>query len=249
MASDYRDHLRAVLRKRIGGDRRLEILDATSLVVIERGFEQTRYADIAAASGAAVGTLQYYFGSLENLLVEACLHTCDTDFAFTRDIALSIEDAWHRLLWIVKLMMACDRPGLGWQVRIELWHAAVCRPFLRGEVARMQNEWRALIEDALRHGAERGEFRPTRDLGQMAMQVAATCEGTVFPVWMNNPAFDIRAFESYVVSDLSAALDSDPGDFESLDAIERTYRPDPGHGGQDAEGRSPQTAVPASVVD
>lgn len=224
MTNDYRDHLQEVLRKRIGGDRRLEILEATSLIVMDRGFEQTRYSDIAKASGASVGTLQYYFGSLENLLIEACLHTCDTDFAHTKEIALSIDDAWGRLLWVVKMMMACDRPGPGWQVRIEFWHAAVCRPYLRDEVSRMQNEWRALVVDALQAGQATGDFAPSRNIHQIAMHIAATCEGTVFPVWMNNPDFDVHAFESYLVEDLSTTLKSSPVDFTTLDAIEQRYR-------------------------
>jgi AcrR family transcriptional regulator len=224
MATDYREHLREVLRKRTGGERRLEILDATSLMVIERGFEQTRYSDIAASSGVSVGTLQNYFGSLENLLIEACLHTCDTDFAQTRDIALAIDDAWERLLWVVKLLMACDRPGPGWQVRIEFWHAAIFRSYLREEVSRMQTEWRALIVDALHYGQAAAVFTPTRDVHQIALHIASTCEGTVFPVWMNNPDFDVRAFESYVVEDLSLTLHSHPTGFTTLDAIERKYR-------------------------
>lgn len=224
MATDYQEHLRDVLRKRIGGDRRLEILDATSLTVIERGFEQTRYSDIAARSGAAVGTLQYYFGSLENLLIEACLHTCDTEYAETREISLAIDDPWDRLLFVVKMMMACDRPGVGWQIRIELWHAAVCRPYLRQEVSRMQNEWRALIAEAIRFGVARDLFRPDRDVDQIAMYVAATCEGTVFPVWMNNPEFDIAAFQLVVVENLGKTLDSSPLHPATLDEIERAYR-------------------------
>jgi AcrR family transcriptional regulator len=224
MAHEYHAHLHDALRKRIGGQRRIEILEATSSVVIERGFQQSRFTDVATASDVSVGTLQHYFGALENLLIEACLYTCDTDYGMTRDIALSIKDPWDRLLWIVKLMMACDRPGLAWQVRIELWHAAIGRPYLRDEVARMQTDWRQLVEDALVYGQKSGTFPVSGDPRRIATQLVATCNGTVFPVWMDNPDFDIQAFEEMVVEDLSAALESRPAAFISLDDVERRYR-------------------------
>jgi hypothetical protein len=55
------------------------------------------------------------------------------------------------------------------------------------------------------------------------MYVAAACEGTVFPVWMNNADLDIGAFEVSIVHTLSMMLGSKPAQFTSLDDIERKY--------------------------
>ncbi|MEZ4496235.1 MAG: TetR/AcrR family transcriptional regulator [Thermomicrobiales bacterium] len=239
MANERQNILSETLRKNLGGTRRSEILDAAALVIIERGFEQTRFTDIAKASGVSVGTLQHYFGGLEALLIEACLETCDADFRETSTIADSITSPWDRLLWVTKMMMACDRPGRAWQVRIELWHAAVSRPYLRDEVARMQNEWHGLVESALRYGIDGGVFDSTVDVARLAVHLAATCGGSVFPVWMNNARFDIVAFEAYVVDDLAGTLGSYPEGFIDLDVIERTYRP----GGRSLYGFKPSAAA------
>ena len=225
LTSAEREKLHEHLRTRSGGARRIDLLDAAASVVIERGFEQTRFTDIAKASGSSVGTLQHHFGGLEALLIEACLHTCDADFASTTAIAEAIDDPWDRLLWVVKMLMACDRPGRAWQVRIELWHAAVSRPYLREEVFRMQNGWHALVESALRYGIGRGVFAPPGDVDRLAIHLAATCSGSVFPVWMNNPEFSITDFEAQVVDDLTRTLGSQPTDFINLDEIERRFRP------------------------
>ena len=87
----------------------------------------------------------------------------------------------------------------------------------------MQSEWRALITEAIAYGERLGVFHPARNVEQIAMHVAAACEGTVFPVWMNNPAFDILAFQAYLVEDLSSTLRSHPQGSTNLDDIEERY--------------------------
>ena len=57
--------------RRAGGARRAVVLGQVVEVLADRGFAGTRFIDVAEASGVAVSTLQGYFGSHEDMLIEA----------------------------------------------------------------------------------------------------------------------------------------------------------------------------------
>jgi hypothetical protein len=93
---------------------------------------------------------------------------------------------------------------------IEFWRAASCRPHLKPEMARDQNAWRALVTDTIADGVARGFFTPQRDPELIAMMLVATCDGTVFPMWMGNESFDIRGVRAALLEDLVRVLNYHP---------------------------------------
>lgn len=193
-------------RRQVGGERRAEILATTVNVLVRRGFDLTRFSDVSEATGVAVSTLQYYFGSLESLLIEACLYSSERDIEAVRTKMATYDDAWERLVYLVDGYLATDNPGIGWEAMIEFWRAASCRPHLKPEMARDQNAWRELVTDTIADGVARGLFRPQRDPNLIAMMVVATCDGTVFPMWMGNESFDIRGVRAALLEDLAWVL-------------------------------------------
>lgn len=193
-------------RRQIGGERRNEILTTTVNVLVRRGFDLTRFSDISEATGVAVSTLQYYFGSLESLLIEACLYSSERDLQIVRTKMATYDDAWERLVYLVDGYLATDNPGIGWEAMIEFWRAASCRPHLKPEMARDQNAWRALVTDTIADGVANGIFAPQRDPEIIAMMLVATCDGTVFPMWMGNESFDIQGVRAALLEDLARVL-------------------------------------------
>jgi len=193
-------------RRQIGGERRNEILATTVNVLVRRGFDLTRFSDVSEATGVAVSTLQYYFGSLESLLIEACLYSSERDIEAVRTKMATYDDAWERLVYLVDGYLATDNPGVGWEAMIEFWRAASCRPHLKPEMARDQNAWRSLVTDTIADGVARGLFAPQRDPNLIAMMLVATCDGTVFPMWIGNESFDIRGVRAALLEDLARVL-------------------------------------------
>ena len=61
--------------------RKAEILETTIRVVLERGFGNTRVADVAAALGVSTGLIHYHFSSKGELLAEAFRYAADADIA------------------------------------------------------------------------------------------------------------------------------------------------------------------------
>jgi AcrR family transcriptional regulator len=197
-------------RRQIGGERRTEILSATVNVLVRRGFDLTRFSDVSEATGVAVSTLQYYFGSLESLLIEACLYSSERDIALVREKAAEFADVWDRLVYLVDGFLASDTPGTGWEAMIEFWRAASCRPHLKPEMARDQDAWRGVFVDAINAGTEQGLFRPQRSPELIAMLLVSTCDGTVFPMWMGNQSFDLPAVRTAILEDLARVLQYQP---------------------------------------
>ncbi len=209
MVEDAR--IRTLARANVGGDKRIEVLDASIGVIVKRGFDNTRYADIAEASGVAVSTLQYYFGSLESLLIETCLYASHRDFAAVQERVSALPDPWQRLVYLIEVFMTLEAPGPGWQAQIEYWRAAFTRSHLRDELIRDQDRWRALLTDTVRDGIGQGIFTTNRDPGLVAMLINCQLDGTVFPAFIGNPAYDPDAFRAAVIADLAHLLGHAPG--------------------------------------
>jgi AcrR family transcriptional regulator len=63
----------------------------------ERGYENTRFADVSAASVVAISTLQnYYFGAREDMLTEAMRHATDVEVLALEGVANAETDPWVR---------------------------------------------------------------------------------------------------------------------------------------------------------
>src|SRR4029077_19952817 len=66
---------------RRAGRRKIAVLEDAWRVIAERVADATPFADVAAESGVPVSTLQYYFGSREDLLVAAVRPASSTEIA------------------------------------------------------------------------------------------------------------------------------------------------------------------------
>ena len=87
--------------QRRAGRRKIAVLEAAGRVIAERGADATRFADVAAESGVPVSTLQYYFGSREDLLVAAFQHASGTEIAALEAALAELDDPWQQLGRIV----------------------------------------------------------------------------------------------------------------------------------------------------
>ena len=86
---------------RRAGRRKIAVLEAACRVIADRGADATRFADVAAESGVPVSTLQYYFGSREDLLVAAFRHASSAEIAALEAEVAAIDDPWEQLERII----------------------------------------------------------------------------------------------------------------------------------------------------
>ena len=81
--------------------RRARVLEAAAQALLQRGFAETRIADIAERAGMSPGHVMYYFDSKEKLLLEALRFREEALFyAEIAGVADGVS-AWERLeRWI-----------------------------------------------------------------------------------------------------------------------------------------------------
>ena len=95
---------------RRAGRRKTAVLEAACRVIADRGADATRFADVAAESGVPVSTLQYYFGSREDLLVAAFRHASGTEIAALEAEIAALTDPWEQLERIISRALTGYQP-------------------------------------------------------------------------------------------------------------------------------------------
>ena len=108
--------------RRAGGERRTLVLDQVATVLAERGYAGTRFVDVSEASGVAVSTLQGYFGSREDMLIEAFERATSVAVAAMDEFAAQFDDPWQQLVAMVDRGLSTD--VVTWRMLMEFWTAA-----------------------------------------------------------------------------------------------------------------------------
>jgi AcrR family transcriptional regulator len=189
---------------RRAGRRKIAVLEAAGRVIAERGADATRFADVAAESGVPVSTLQYYFGSREDLLVAAFRHASSTEIAALETEVAAIDDPWQQLETILTRSLTGyepESPDAG-RLWIESWHFGIRDQEMRADALRDNTAWRQLVAGVVRRGIERGVFSDRYDAGKVAVLAVAAADGMGIPLSLGDP--DITAASA--VHDVMATL-------------------------------------------
>ncbi|GAA0509978.1 hypothetical protein Ade02nite_52970 [Paractinoplanes deccanensis] len=175
---------------RAAGGKRATLLDAACAIVADRGAEATRLADVTAATGAGTSTLQYYFGSREDLLLAVFQHAARKDFEAAVAVAAGIADPWHRLVTIAQHLTRAGADDTPWRVSVESWRWALRDPELRDEVLADRARWRTLIATTIEAGLDCGAFTTTAPPEAVARQTQALIDGLTLPRALGDPPVD-----------------------------------------------------------
>src|SRR5689334_24047310 len=105
---------------RDAGERREQMLRAALDVIVERGYADTRIADVAQRAGTSPALVIYYFKTKDQLLTEAIRLSEDTWYASGTSRVAAIDTAAGRLEELIA--MSClpeedddpDAPNTSW---------------------------------------------------------------------------------------------------------------------------------------
>lgn len=138
-----------------------DILDAASEVLIFRGYEATRYSDVAEASGVPVASLQHHFPTLELLRREALKNKVRAELNLLAAEVSKIADPWQRIRQIIITSVSLDAPRRrgGWVLWLEYWRAAAHDPELAADSREVDTCWVELITSCVADGVAAGQFR------------------------------------------------------------------------------------------
>ncbi|MFG1921001.1 TetR/AcrR family transcriptional regulator [Cryptosporangium sp. NPDC048952] len=172
--------------------RREQMLRAAVEVICERGFSDTRIADVAKRTGASPALVIYYFGTKDGLLTAAFRFSEEQFSGRTAEILEGLDTAAARLETLVRL--TCVREGAGedpgaWG----LWFDLRAQAFRHPEVARDRVEsdqrWRDTIARVVREGQRTGEFAEV-DVLDFAITFSALLDGLSIQVALSDPEVD-----------------------------------------------------------
>jgi AcrR family transcriptional regulator len=182
----------------IADQRRRQMLTAALDVISERGFADTRIADIAERIGISPALIIYYFKTKDQLLTEAIRHYEDTWYAEGKRRMDALPTAAARIEEFVAMNLLPDRdPELegDWQLWLEFWVQAARNPGI-AELRRKSDErWRAVLASLVRSGQADGEFA-TIDPHPFSIVVSSLLDGLTIQIALEDPVVDpVSAFE------------------------------------------------------
>ncbi len=178
--------------------RRTQMLAAALAVIVERGFPDTRIADVAERAGVSPALVIYYFKTKDRLLAEAMRHSEDAWYAEMQRRTEAIESATGRLREVVA--MTCLPDGSeefdeSWAVWLDLWSQALRDPEVRAVREEFDEHFRETVRQIVRHGTDRGEFRAI-DPDDFAVAYSAMLDGLAIQIALSDPVVGPeRAFD------------------------------------------------------
>jgi len=175
-----------------------QILSAALEVIVERGFPDTRIADVAERAEVSPALVIYYFKTKDRLLTEAIRFAEDRWYADGARRMAALPTAAKRLEEIVAMTCLDDGEragGEGWSLWLDLWAAAVRHPEVRAVREQFDEHWRETIRAIIGEGQAAGEFEAV-DADDFAVGFSALLDGLAIQIALEDPAVSPqRAFD------------------------------------------------------
>ena len=173
--------------------RRDQMLAAASTLIAERGFHDTRIADVAKRVGASPALVIYYFGTKDSLLTEALRWSERSFYDATEDMLRSTDKLHDRLEILVEWTLVADKQQDltgDWGLWFDLWAQAFRHPEVKKDRAGLDAQWRNLIARIVQEAVDSGEIEDT-DVEEFAIMWGSLLDGLVVQVALDDPVVDV----------------------------------------------------------
>jgi AcrR family transcriptional regulator len=160
--------------------RRRAMLQAAAELIAERGFGETRIADVAKRAGTSSGLVIYYFGTRDRLLVDALRFSEEAYYDAAAKLLGEEHDFRKRLAMLVEWSCVPELPGEvsgSWGLWLDLWSTALRHPEVREARVELDARWRDLVERVVREGKEAGDIGADVDPRQFALTFTVLLDG------------------------------------------------------------------------
>jgi AcrR family transcriptional regulator len=190
--------------RRAGGSRRTSAVEAAATVLAERGYESARFSDVAQASGTAISTLQNYFGSREDMLIEAMRHATEVEVSALEAVADTENDPWNRLVAMIDRNL--NTRVLNHQLLIEFWRSGIRDGELRHYGEEGWSRYRAPFVRTVIEGRDAGVFTPVVDPEDVVDLLFATLVGAMIPRVLRFPSPSADRFRTALLRQVGEML-------------------------------------------
>jgi AcrR family transcriptional regulator len=156
--------------------RRIDMLRAAAELICERGFGDTRIADVAKRAGVSSALVIYYFGTRDRLLVDALRHSEESFYEAAEKMLAEVTSLRERLSLLIKwtCVPQADNeiPG-AWGLWFDLWAQAFRHDEVKAGRVELDARWRRMIVDAIKSAEASDELDVESDVAyKIAMRFA-----------------------------------------------------------------------------
>ena len=169
--------------------RRVEMLRAAAELICERGFGDTRIADVAKRAGVSSALVIYYFGTRDRLLVDALRYSEESGYEAMEQKLGEISSLRDRLSLLIKWTCVPEAdneiPG-AWGLWFDLWAQAFRHDEVKAGRVELDSRWRAMIVDAVKSA----DLDTDIDIRTFALEFSALLDGLSIQVALDDPEVD-----------------------------------------------------------
>jgi len=169
--------------------RKEQMLRAALEVIVERGYADTRIADVAERTGTSPALVIYYFKTRDQLLTEAIRYSEDSWYAeYLRRMA-QIPTAARQLTELIAMncLPGTDpEPGSYWLLWLDLWALSPRNPGVAAVRQKSDERWRESIRSIVQAGQEAGEFASV-DADDFTITLSALLDGLAVQIALEDP--------------------------------------------------------------
>ncbi|MGD0373901.1 MAG: TetR family transcriptional regulator C-terminal domain-containing protein [Streptosporangiaceae bacterium] len=178
--------------------RREQMLRAALEVISERGYPETRIADVAERIGISPALVIYYFKTKDQLLTEAIRHSEDSWYASGQRRMAALPTAVARIEEIVAMSClpeADPDTDYSWLIWLDFWAQAARNAEVAAVRQKSDERWRETIRALVQEGQQAGEFTEV-DPDVFAIHFSALLDGLAIQMALEDPVVDpVTAFE------------------------------------------------------
>src|SRR5215470_15693422 len=168
--------------------RRIEMLRAAAELICERGFGDTRIADVAKRAGVSSALVIYYFGTRDRLLVDALRYSEESFYEAAEAMLAEVPSLRERLSLLIQWTCVPEGndeiPG-AWGLWFDLWAQAFRHDEIKAGRAELDARWRRMIVHAL----DSSELS-SKDKRMFALEFSALLDGLSIQVALEDPEVD-----------------------------------------------------------
>lgn len=174
---------------------RLDDLLRTAVEVIaQRGFANTRTADVAKAAGVSQALVFYHFNTKDGLMARAFEYAAEQDMARLQAVMDAPDDPLEKMRKLLKLLTPQGR-SRSWLMWIDGWSEALRTPELERVSRRMDLRWKEALTEVITAGVKEGVFTCDDPYGA-AWRINATIDGLAVQLMVHEKVISRRqAFE------------------------------------------------------
>lgn len=205
-------------RPKITHVRREEIVRAALEVIAERGFPETRVADIAERAGTSAPAVLYHFDSKGEIL-DAAVSLAEDRFYDGVDATLAEHDSPAVRLVALLQNAASDDDGEEtvsmWKVWLEIWARALHERHTTATRRLLDRRWREVLTRTIADGVSAGELPETADPPRVALMLASLMDGLAVQFALGDPDVNAETMTETLIFAAERALGCDLTGFRS----------------------------------